>query len=531
MKVLVPESLSEEGLDELRTETEVEARKLSREELLEVIGDFDALIVRSATKVDRELLERATSLKVVGRAGVGLDNIDVATATRLGIQVVNAPASNVLSAAEHTLALLLALARHVPAADASLRAGRWERERFTGVELEGKTLGILGLGRIGTLVAERAAGFGMKLLGYDPYVSRQWANQRGIQIQMASTVEEVCREADFITVHLPKNAETKAILADPEFAVMKPEARVINVARGGIVDEDALVRALKDGLIAGAAVDVYEKEPPGQHPLFGLEQVVVTPHLGASTEEAQTRAGTVIAEQVLRALRGDFAPYAVNVAAGGDFGEALRPFIPLAERLGRALAGLAGSGLSAVRVEVHGAIAENDTRILTLAALKGLFSGFIHEPVTYVNAPLMAEERGIQVSETKSATSQDYVNLVVVRVESDSGPAGGVAVGGSLFGKADEEHLVRVNEFSIDMELERYFCLLRYADRPGVIGKVGRVLGDADINIASIKVSRETIGGEALMGLTVDSRIPDEVVREIASVAGATEARFIDLGS
>ncbi len=526
MKVLVPESLSEEGLDKLRTGAEVDARKLSREELLAVIGDYDALIVRSATKVDKELLERGTSLKVVGRAGVGLDNIDVATATRLGVLVVNAPTSNVLSAAEHTLALLLSLARHVPAADASLRTGAWERERFTGVELEGKTLGILGLGRIGTLVAQRAAGFGMRLLGYDPYVSKQRATQLGIQ--MASSVEEVCREADFITVHLPKTAETKAILGDAEFAVMKPEARVINVARGGIVDEDALVRALKDGKVAGAAIDVYEKEPPGQHPLFDFEQVVVTPHLGASTEEAQTRAGTAIVEQVLLALRGEFAPYAVNVAAGGDFGEALRPFIPLTERLGRVLGGLVGAGLSAVRFEVYGAIAENDTRILTLAGLKGLFGGIVHEPVTYVNAPLMAAERGIHIEETKSASSQDYVNLVVIRGESDEGP---VAVGGSLFGKGNEEHLVRVYEFSIDMEPERYLCLLRYADRPGVIGKVGTVLGAADINIASIKVSRETIGGEALMGLTVDSPIPPEVVREIAAVAQAREARFIDLGS
>ncbi len=526
MKVLVPESLSEEGLDKLRTGAEVDARKLSREELLAVIGDYDALIVRSATKVDKELLERGTSLKVVGRAGVGLDNIDVATATRLGVLVVNAPTSNVLSAAEHTLALLLSLARHVPAADASLRTGAWERERFTGVELEGKTLGILGLGRIGTLVAQRAAGFGMRLLGYDPYVSKQRATQLGIQ--MASTVDELCREADFITVHLPKNPETKAILGDAEFAVMKPEARVINVARGGIVDEDALVRALKDGKVAGAAIDVYEKEPPGQHPLFDFEQVVVTPHLGASTEEAQTRAGTAIVEQVLLALRGEFAPYAVNVAAGGDFGEALRPFIPLTERLGRVLGGLVGAGLSAVRFEVYGAIAENDTRILTLAGLKGLFGGIVHEPVTYVNAPLMAAERGIHIEETKSASSQDYVNLVVIRGESDEGP---VAVGGSLFGKGNEEHLVRVYEFSIDMEPERYLCLLRYADRPGVIGKVGTVLGAADINIASIKVSRETIGGEALMGLTVDSPIPPEVVREIAAVAQAREARFIDLGS
>ncbi|HYR62610.1 MAG TPA: phosphoglycerate dehydrogenase, partial [Actinomycetota bacterium] len=397
---------------------------------------------------------------------------------------------------------------------------------FTGVELEGKTLGILGLGRIGTLVAQRAAGFGMRLLGYDPYVSKQRATQLGIQ--MASTVDELCREADFITVHLPKNPETKAILGDAEFAVMKPEARVINVARGGIVDEDALVRALRDGKVAGAAIDVYEKEPPGQHPLFDFEQVVVTPHLGASTEEAQTRAGTAIVEQVLLALRGEFAPYAVNVAAGGDFGEALRPFIPLTERLGRLLGGLVGAGLSAVRFEVYGAIAENDTRILTLAGLKGLFGGIVHEPVTFVNAPLMAAERGIHIEETKSASSQDYVNLVVIRSESDEGP---VAVGGSLFGKGNEEHLVRVYEFSIDMEPERYLCLLRYADRPGVIGKVGTVLGAADINIASIKVSRETIGGEALMGLTVDSPIPPEVVREIAAVAQAREARFIDLGS
>jgi len=525
-KVLVPESLSEEGLERLRTETEVDTRKLSREELLNEIGKYDALIVRSATKVDKELLEAAGRVKVVGRAGVGLDNIDVDAATRRGILVVNAPTSNVLSAAEHTMALLLSLARHIPAADASLRRGGWERSRFTGVELEGKTLGILGLGRIGTLVAQRAAGFGMRLLGYDPYVSKQRASQLGIQ--MAASVDEICLDADFITVHLPKTPETKAIIGDPEFALMKREARVINVARGGIVDEDALVRALSEGRIAGAAVDVYEKEPPGAHPLFALEQTVVTPHLGASTEEAQTKAGTAIAEQVLLALRGEFAPYAVNVAAGGDFGEALRPFIPLTERLGRVLGGLAGSGLSEVRVEVYGAIADSDTRILTLAGLKGLFGGIVHEPVTYVNAPLLAQERGIQIEETKSARSQDYVNLVVIRAESDGGP---VAVGGSLFGKGNEEHLVRVYDYSIDIEAARYLCLLRYADRPGVIGKVGTVLGGADINIAAIRVSRETIGGEALMGLTVDSPIPPEVVRQIAAVAEATEARFIDLGA
>jgi D-3-phosphoglycerate dehydrogenase len=525
VKVLAPESLSEEGLDKLRAETEVVSRKFNRQELLEVIGDYDALIVRSATQVDKELLERAPNLKVIGRAGVGLDNIDVAAATRLGILVVNAPTSNVLSAAEHTMALLLAMARHIPAADASLRGGGWERNRFTGVELEGKTLGILGLGRIGTLVAQRAAGFGMRLLGYDPYVSRQRASSLGIT--MATSVEEVCAEADFITVHLPKTAETKAILGDAEFSLMKPSARVINVARGGIVDEEALVRALKDERIAGAAVDVYEKEPPGRHPLFDFEQVVVTPHLGASTEEAQTRAGTAIAEQVLLALRGEFAPYAVNIAAGGEFAEALRPFIPLTERLGRLLNGLVGAGLSGVRFEFYGSIADNDLRVLTLAGLKGLFTGVVHEPVTYVNAPLVAEERGIRVEETKSAQSIDYVNVVIMRGETDEGS---VAVGGTLFGKHNEEHIVRVFDYTIDMEPQRYLCFLRYADRPGVIGKVGTVLGVAEINIASIKVSRETIGGEALMGLTVDSPIPPEVLRQIGEAAGAGDARFIDLG-
>lgn len=526
MKVLVSESLSEEGLDKLRTETEVDDRSLSREELLAAIGGYDALIVRSATKVDKELLEAGTRLKVVGRAGVGLDNIDVPAATKLGILVVNAPTSNVLSAAEHTLALLLALARHIPAADASLRAGKWERNRLTGVELEDKVLGILGLGRIGTLVAQRAAGFGMRLLGYDPYIAPQRAAQLGIQ--MAPTVEDVVRQADFLTVHLPKTAETKSIIGAPEFALMKPTARVINVARGGIIDEAALVEAIRSGQIAGAAIDVYEKEPPGEIPLFALPQVVVTPHLGASTEEAQTRAGTMIAEQILLALRGDLAPYAVNIAAGGELHEAIRRGIPLAERLGRLLVGLAGSGVSALRFEFRGAISDHDCRILTLAGLKGFFSGVIHEPVTYVNAMPLAQDRGIEIQENKSSQSSDYVNLLTISAVSE---AETVAVAGTLFGKHDEEHLVGVLGYDIDMVPERYLCFLRYADRPGVIGAVGTVLGEADINIASIKVARQTIGGEALMGLTVDSPITPEVVARLAEVAGARDARFIDLGS
>lgn len=525
MKVLVAEPLAQEGLESLRAEAEVDVRLgLDRAALLESIAEYDAVIVRSATKLDREVIERAGRLKVIGRAGIGLDNIDLEAATRHGIVVVNAPQSNVLSAAEHTLALMLSLARNIPAADAALRAGRWERERFTGVELHGKTLGIVGLGRIGTLVAQRASAFGMRLVAYDPYVSRQRAAQLGIQL--IPSVEELCRQADFVTVHLPKTPETVGIIGRRELSVMKPESRVLNTSRGGIVDEAALVEALEEGRIAGAALDVFDKEPPGPHPLFELERAVATPHLGASTVEAQTKAGTTIAEQVLLALRGEFAPYAVNVAAGAEY-EALKPFIPLTERLGRILTGVAGGGILAVHFEYHGSIAGHDTRILTLAGLKGMFGSIVHEPVTYVNAPLLAAERGIEVRETTSGLSRDYVNLVLVRAESEEGS---VAVGGTLVGKRDQQHIVRVYDFEIDMQPERYMCFMRYRDRPGIIGRVGSILGGHSINIASMQVSRENIGGEALMGLTVDSEIPSEVLEKIVEAIEARDAKFIDLG-
>lgn len=482
------------------------------------------MIVRSSTKITGDVIEAGDRLKVVGRAGIGLDNIDVETATRKGVLVVNAPQSNILSAAEHTMALLLSLARHVPAADASLRSGAWERDRFTGVELHGKTLGILGLGRIGTLVAQRAAAFGMRLLAYDPYVSKARAGQLGVEL--AAGIEELCRESDFITVHLPKTSETRAILGAKEFEFMKPGARVINVARGGIVDEQALLQAHRRGKVAGAAIDVYEKEPPGRHPFFEEPDFVLTPHLGASTEEAQAKAGVTIAEQVLLALRGEFAPYAVNIQGGAEYVETLRPFIPLTEKLGRILTGVAGPGVNNLHFEFHGAISEQDTRILTLAGLKGLFSKIVHEPVTYVNAPLLASERGIEISETKSAVSHDFVNLILVSASSDDGT---VTVGGSLVGKKDEERIVRVYDYAMDMAPERYMCFIRYRDRPGVIGEVGSVLGRSGINIASMQVSREKIGGEALMGLSVDEEIPEEVIDRISATIEARDAKFIDL--
>jgi len=527
MKVLVSEALADEGIEKLRTEAEVDVRlDLDPAGLLEAIGEYDALIVRSATKVTKDVVERGDRLKVVGRAGIGLDNIDVEAATRKGVLVVNAPQSNILSAAEHTMALLLALARNIPAADASMRAGKWERTRFTGVELHGKTLGILGLGRIGTLVAQRAAAFGMRLLAYDPYVSKSRAAQ--LSVEMAPSIEDLCGQADFITVHLPKTSETRAILGAPQLAHIKPGARIINTARGGIIDEQALLEAFREGKVAGAAFDVFEKEPPGQHPFFEHENIVVTPHLGASTEEAQTKAGTSIAEQVVLALRGEFAPYAVNIAGGAEYVEVLRPFIPLTEKLGRILTGVAGTGVNKVHFEFHGSLAEHDTRILTLAGLKGLFGSIVHEPVTYVNAPLLAKERGIEVNETKSETSRDFVNLVLIEASAESGS---VTVGGSLVGIRDEERIVRVYDYEMDMLPQRFMCFLRYIDVAGVIGKVGTVLGSHGINIASMQVSREKIGGEALMGLTVDDEIPPEVLDQIAKAIQARDAKFIDLGA
>ena len=523
MKVLVAEPIAEGGLDRLRAETTVDLRTdLSREQLLADIAQYDALIIRSQTRADAELIDRAPNLKVIGRAGIGLDNVDVEAATRHGIVVVNAPQSNVLSAAEHTIALMLAQARNIPAADASVRAGRWERERFEGVELHGKTLAILGLGKIGTLVAQRALALGMHVVAYDPYIAKQRAGQMGVEL--VPTLQDALRAADFVTVHLPKTSETSSLIGTTELAVMKPTARIVNTSRGGIVDENALAEAIRGGRLGGAGLDVFANEPPAsESPLFGLEQVVLTPHLGASTEEAQSKAGEAIAEQVLLALRGELAPYAVNVEAGRELSDVVRPFLPLAEKLGRIFTVLAGGNVHELSISYQGSIADHDTRVLTLAALKGMFSGVVHEPVTFVNAPLMAAERGIEVSETKSAMSRDYVNAIEISAGE------GTAVAGTLVGKRNEERLVRVLDFDVDFPPGPFMCFLRYDDRPGVIGAIGTILGGAGVNIADMRVGRQEKGGEALMCLTVDQSITPEVLQELVEGSNAKDAKFITL--
>jgi len=511
MRVLVTEPLSEAGLELLRKDFQVDVRTdLARGDLASEIGPYDALIIRSATQVDAPALEAASNLKVVARAGIGLDNVDVDAATRRGIMVVNAPQSNIISAAEQAMALLLGQARNIPQADAALRGGTWERGRWEGVELAGKTIGLVGLGRVGGLVAQRSLGFGMRVIAFDPYVSAERAKEMGVDAM--PSLEALLVQADFVSIHLPRGPETEGLIGARELALMKRGARLINTARGGIVDEDALAKAIEDGHLGGAAIDVFAVEPTTESPLFALDRVVVTPHLGASTKEAQDKAGTTVAEMVRLALKGEFVPYAVNVSAGAEVTEIVRPFVPLAEKLGAMAAGLADVGVRAIVASYLGRIAESDTRVLTLAILKGILARSVHEPVSFVNAPTLAKERGLTVSEMRSTVSQDYVSLISLRAETDAGP---VSISGSILGK-DHERVVRVNDFDIEAEPSGHMIFFTYEDRPGVIGTVGTILGGHRINIATMDVGRKIEEREALMCLTVDSEVPWEVLEEVA---------------
>jgi D-3-phosphoglycerate dehydrogenase len=523
MKILVADQLSDAGVRALSEHHTVDVRTgLTKDELLGIIDDYSAVVVRSATTIDADVIAAGGNLKVIARAGIGLDNVDVKAATARGVIVCNAPQSNVISAAEHTVALLLALARNVPQADRSLRDGQWKRSAFEGMELHGKTLGVLGLGRVGTLVAQRCSAFGMRLAAYDPYVSADRAAQMGVEL--VPTVPELCAVADVLTVHLPKTPETVGIVGLDELRAMKPTARVVNTARGGIVDEEALYTAVSEGWIAGAALDVFSVEPMTDSKLFKLDSVVVTPHLGASTSEAQDKAGTMVAEAVVLALSGEFVPSAVNVAIGAGVPEAVKPFMPLAEKLGRLLTALRSERASApdVTAEYVGKIAEEDDRAVTLSALKGLLADVVHEPVTFVNAPLLAEERGLAVTTRTVASSHDYISLVRLI-------AGDVSVAGTLVGPSNRERLVEVWGFDVDMEPSDHMVFFRYSDRPGVVGLIGGRLGEANVNIATMQVARREQGGEALIAMAVDTAIPDDVVDEISDMIGAVDARALDL--
>jgi D-3-phosphoglycerate dehydrogenase len=467
------------------------------------------LIIRSATMVDEELLAAADDLMVVGRAGIGLDNVDLDAATARGVMVVNAPESNVVSAAEHTMALLLAQARNVPQAHAALVEGRWERSKWEGVELADKTLGIVGLGRIGKLVADRARAFGMRLVAFDPYVSAERARLGGVELM---ALDQVVAESDFLTIHLPKTTETAGLIGRDLLLKAKPGLRVINVARGGIVDEAALAEALRDGTVAGAALDVFAAEPTTESPLFGLDSVVVTPHLGASTREAQDKAGDTIADMVQLALAGEFVPFAVNLAVT-EAHDSLRPFLPLAERLGGLFGSLVDELPPVIEVAVEGEIGAHDTRIIGLAVLKGVFAGVSSEPVTYVNAPQRARDSGLELREVSSTTSEDYVNLVSVS-------GGGHSISGTLHWRRSEPRIVMVDGHTFDVPPVDHMVMITNDDRPGVIGTVGTLLGDAGINIADMDVGRSDTTGQAVMLIAPTSVIEPAVLDALRAAPG-----------
>lgn len=524
-KVLVAEKISPEGVEKLKEHFDVDAHdRISREDLLSGIGKYDGLVVRSGTKVDADVIARGDNLKVIGRAGIGVDNIDLAAATRKGIMVANVPESNVISAAEHTMAMMMASARNIPAACASLAAGEWNRSAYQGVELYGKTLGIVGIGRIGALVAERASGFGMKLIGYDPFVSPTKTRQLGIEIK--PNLEDVLREADFITLHVPRTKDTHHMLGAAQFGIVKKGVHIINVSRGGVVDEAALVEAIEAGKVAGAALDVYETEPPKDNPLCKMPQVVVTPHLGASTTEAQYKAGVAIADQVIAGLTGGFVSGAVNIAMPHkEVVESLRPYMPLCEKLGKLLVSLMKGSTNEIEFEILGEISEHETSLLTVAFLKGFLEDISMDTVTYVNAPVLAQERGITIKESKSRQSRDFINLIQVTASND---AGKMTAGATLVGKG-QEMFVHVLDFDIEIAPSKYMAFISYDDKPGMIGQVGTVLGNHNINIAGLQVGRRTIEGEAGMGLNLDTTLTDELIAGLTAQQGIRQALYIVL--
>jgi len=514
-RILVTEKIADGGLDRLRAAGhEVDLQlDLSPEQLLEAVKGAHALIIRSATTVTADVIAAGQDLVVVGRAGIGLDNVDTAAATTQGVMVVNAPQSNILTTAEHTMAMLLAQARNIPQAHAALVAGRWERSKWEGVELADKVLGIVGLGRIGKLVAQRASAFGMKVIAHDPFVAPERARQVNVELL---SLDELVSQADFLTLHVVKTPETLGMINDDLLAKAKPNLRIVNVSRGGVIDEAALAAAIRDGRIAGAAIDVFATEPTTESPLFELPQVVVTPHLGASTAEAQDKAGDTIAEQVGLALAGEFVPFAVNVSAA-EASSTVRPFLPLAERLGELYAALAQSVPDVLEVGYEGQLADSDTRILTLSVLKGVFGRVSDEPVSYVNAPRLAEERGVEVRESSSSTSHEYINLLTIR-------GGEHSIGGTLVGLKGDARIVMVDDHSVDVPPADHMLVVRNDDVPGMISKVTGVLGDAGVNIDDMHLGRSPEGTAALMVLATDVDVTDDVLGAIRAVPGVVSA-------
>jgi len=519
-RILVADPLAEDGLERLRRAGEVTVvSKLPEAELIKRIGDFDALVVRSETRVTAPIIDAGRKLRVVGRAGVGVDNIDVPAATRRGIIVVNAPRGNIVAAAEHTVALLFSLARWVPQADASVKRGEWTRSKFIGTEIRGKTLGVVGLGNVGSEVAKRAHGLEMEVIAYDPVVSVERAELFNVALV---TLPELLERADFVTVHVPLVESNRNLIGAPELARMKPTAFLVNTARGGIVDESALCAALQSGQIAAAAADVFVTEPPGANPLLALPNFIATPHIGASTAEAQVSVAFDVAEEVAAVLAGDLPRFAVNAPALPPEELAyLRPFADLTERLAALHAQLFGERVNVIELDFEGELAEHDVNLLVASAIKGVLQPFTEDRINTVNARLIAANRGIRLVERRSRGQGSYASLVTLRMQEHE-IAGTVLMG--------EPRAVRIDSFRVDLVPAGRFLVSRHSDRPGVVGQVGSILGEHDVNIASMQVGRDAPRGNAMMILAVDDRVSDAVLATLREVAGMSDLRYVELG-
>ncbi|KAA9134913.1 phosphoglycerate dehydrogenase [Microbacterium caowuchunii] len=526
--VLIAEELSPATIDALGPDFEIRhVDGADRAALLPALADAHAVLIRSATKMDAEAIAAAPSLQVIARAGVGLDNVDIKSATTAGVMVVNAPTSNIVSAAELTIGHILSLARRIPAAHASLASGAWKRSSYTGTELFEKTVGIIGLGRIGALIAARLQAFDMRVVAYDPYVTSARAQQLGVELL---SLDELLEQSDFISIHMPKTPETTGMIGIDQMRRMKRSAFVVNVARGGLIDEDDLYKALTTGEIAGAGLDVFTSEPPQEGGsaarLLDLPNVVVTPHLGASTDEAQEKAGVAVAKSVRLALSGELVPDAVNVA-GGVIDPYVRPGIPLVEKLGQIFSALAVSPVTSIDVEVHGELQEYDVKVLKLAALKGVFTNVVSESVSYVNAPLLAEQRGIEVRLIVDGVSEEYRNVITIAGALSDGSQ--ISVSGTLTGTKQIEKIVGINGYAVEMPIEKFHLVMLYTDRPGIVAVYGQKFGEAGINIAGMQIARRSAGGQALSILTVDSPVSDELLTEVGSAIQADLFRQIEI--
>lgn len=525
MKVLITDGLSEKGIEVLKNAgLEVDVRlKLPHDALTAIIPEYDALIVRSATKVTADIINAAERLRVIGRAGTGVDNIDIDAATRKGIVVMNTPGGNTITAAEHTLALIFAVARRIHLADSSMKSCKWEKGKFMGVELYGKTLGIIGLGNIGSIVADRAQGLKMRVIAYDPYITEEVAEQMGVELV---SLEELLKNSDFITIHTPLTSETRNLINANTISIMKKGVYIINCARGGIVNERDLMEAIKRGHVAGAALDVFEKEPPEDWSLVRMEQVVATPHLGASTGEAQEKVALAIAEQIVDFLKYNVVRNAVNVPSiPRELYEALKPYILLAEKMGSFQAQLLTKAASEIWIEYTGDVANQDVTPITISVLKGFFSIY-QENVNYVNAPLIAKERGVKVIESKSSKAKDFASLINLRVKTVDEKEHLVA--GALFGKSDPR-IVRIDDFMVEATPRGFMIVMQNYDRPGVIGSVGTLLGRREINIAGMQLGRKEVGGMALSLITVDNMVTEEILEELKRLPNIIDAKIVKL--